>query len=97
MKLLITEAEAIIEYVPTSCMEWGEIWAEKLVDRFCEVLTGDVPSTVYKMALWCNSYMDAVAVKTALIDEFSAHSIICSDELGGWVVLTMKKRFRYEL
>jgi len=95
MRTELSEAQAIIDYVPTTSMEWGELWSEQIGDgRFCEVLTGDMPSTIWKTALWCVSYMDAVSVKRALIDHYESYSIICSDEVGGWVVLTMQKDVR---
>jgi len=90
MKTIEAEAKAIIDYVPTTSMEWGDLWEEQIGQgRFCEVLTGEMPSTIWKTALWCMSYMDSVAVKRALIDHYKSYSIICSDEVAGWVVLTM--------
>ena len=103
MRTVLSEAQAIIDYVPTTSMEWGELWSEQIADeRFCEVLTGNMPSTEWKTALWCESYMDAVSVKKALIDFWTYHRgdgfesqvVICTDEVSGFVVLTMEKDVR---
>ena len=96
MRTVFSESQAIINYVPTTSMEWGELWAEQIADgRFHDALTGDIPSTEWKTALWCLTYMEAVAVKQAITKFYGAElPIICTDEVEGFVVLMMEKDVR---
>ena len=91
----MTDEAAILVYVPTMLMEWADAdWHEQIAaGRFMDVTTLKAPSHKWVCALWCDTFLDALAVKNTIKLIPKADAIICTDDAEGssFVVLTSAK------
>jgi len=96
LKITITDAQSILVYVPTVLMEWANAgWEDQIAaGRFMDTTTGEAPSNKWKAALWCDTFLDALAVRNTIKASIvNSDAIICTDDTEGssFVVLTSAK------
>lgn len=96
LEITITDAQSILVYVPTVLMEWANAdWEEQIASgRFMDTTTGTSPSNKWESALWCDTFLDALAVRNTIKATIAkSDAVICTDNAEGssFVVLASAK------